>query len=234
MTNNIKQFECEQLAKIAQEYKDKGYSVLVNPSSSDLPSFLASASFQPDLLAKNSEENIIVEVKTQSSLRANLSEIQQLSQTIQSQPGWHFVLALRDLPRVELVLSEREPLTTQQMLKKISVVEKLLGSRHSLDDSDVKEALTLIWPTVETVLQQIAARNQITLQENRIAYLLENLTYLGLIEQDDFRVLWGTSELRRAITQNGSLDNHYVQELKQLPHTLRRLTAKQEMVAVVS
>ena len=51
---------------VAREYKKKGYEVVMEPGSSALPSFLAG--FRPDLLARNENETVVIEIKPQETL----------------------------------------------------------------------------------------------------------------------------------------------------------------------
>ena len=57
--------ENERASAIAAEYRRKGYEVIEQPSTEQLPDFLSG--YQPDLIVRKGDEAIIVEVKTRSS-----------------------------------------------------------------------------------------------------------------------------------------------------------------------
>ena len=58
--------EYRRLAKIAAEYAQQGYSVKLEPSSEDLPGFLAG--LQPDIIATRDNETLVVKVKSRRDI----------------------------------------------------------------------------------------------------------------------------------------------------------------------
>ena len=77
--------ERERASAIAAEYRRKGYEVIEEPSTEQLPDFLSG--YQPDLIVRKGDEAIIVEVKTRSSLAA-YPQIRELARTLEGEPGW--------------------------------------------------------------------------------------------------------------------------------------------------
>ena len=76
--------EHRRIRTVAQDYRDRGYDVIVQPGETDLPSFLFG--FQVDLYAQNSEDHVIVEVKTRTSL-AKSANLSRLAEVIQDRSG---------------------------------------------------------------------------------------------------------------------------------------------------
>ncbi|MCW3054239.1 MAG: hypothetical protein JWN14_3409, partial [Chthonomonadales bacterium] len=72
--------EHRRIRSVAQEYRDRGYDVVVQPGEADLPAFLSG--FQVDLYAQNSEDHVIVEVKTRTSL-AKSKDMSRLAEVIE-------------------------------------------------------------------------------------------------------------------------------------------------------
>ncbi len=58
--------ERERLIKLAEEYRDKGYEILIHPNLEDLPDFLRN--YRPDMIARREDEAVVIEVKSRSSL----------------------------------------------------------------------------------------------------------------------------------------------------------------------
>ena len=53
--------EARRVQELAQEYQDRGYQVTVGPEPGQLPEPLAR--FRPDLVARKSDDAVVVEVK---------------------------------------------------------------------------------------------------------------------------------------------------------------------------
>jgi len=81
--------EAQVIAKVADEYRRRGYEVDVMPSGPRLPEFLAG--FQPDLIARSSFESVVVEVQvgTRTSVVERLREV---AERVNAEPGWRFSL----------------------------------------------------------------------------------------------------------------------------------------------
>jgi REase_AHJR-like len=87
------QLEQQRLLRLAKEYRSKGYTVVINPSSTDLPSALASCSL--GLIAKNEAKTIAVEVRTRDSLTLNGSrDLRQIADKVHEIPNWEFELVV--------------------------------------------------------------------------------------------------------------------------------------------
>jgi hypothetical protein len=77
-----------RVQELAQEYQDRGYQVTVGPEPGQLPEPLAR--FRPDLVARKSDDAVVVEVKPRGSLSD--PELQKLAKIVREQPGWRFEL----------------------------------------------------------------------------------------------------------------------------------------------
>jgi REase_AHJR-like len=88
--------EHQRLLEVAREYRQRGYEVIIEPRSDQLPQFLAS--FRIDMLARGAEENVIVEVRTQESL-SDAPELDAVAQALYDKPSWRFELVVTN-PKV--------------------------------------------------------------------------------------------------------------------------------------
>jgi len=81
--------EREEIERIAQEYRDRGYAVAVHPRGDGLPSFLAGTS--PDLIAISEGEKVLIEVKWTTELRRS-PDLTDFAKRVEAHPGWRFEL----------------------------------------------------------------------------------------------------------------------------------------------
>lgn len=85
--------EHRRLLRLASEYRQKGYRVMIYPSPEVLPSTLANCSL--DLVAENGARVVAIEVRTRENLVLNGSEdLRRISESVQKLPGWEFELVV--------------------------------------------------------------------------------------------------------------------------------------------
>src|SRR6478672_7315459 len=92
----------ERLARVAKEYRSKGYQVSLSPQSADLP-------YTPDIIARNDNETVVIEVKSNLS---QVSRINRMAQAVQEHPGWRFELIIAKgkprTPSPQFLLTSKE------------------------------------------------------------------------------------------------------------------------------
>lgn len=85
--------ERRRLLKLAREYRQKGYDVIVHPAPEDLPSCLAKCPF--DLIAAKAEKVVAAEVRSRENLTLNGScDLRRMTDLIEQLPGWEFELVV--------------------------------------------------------------------------------------------------------------------------------------------
>jgi REase_AHJR-like len=100
MNRSIHQDEHEyrRLLRVAREYRQKGYHVVVRPSPDELPLALAKCPF--DMIAEGEGKKIAVEVRNKENLTLNGSEdLRRMTTLIEQEPGWELELVVTN-PRL--------------------------------------------------------------------------------------------------------------------------------------
>ena len=78
----FKEAEHERAKLLAKELEDQGYSVILEPDPSQIPFNIMN--YRPDLIAMDAAGNLIVEVRTRSDSRSQLSATSRLPRRCQS------------------------------------------------------------------------------------------------------------------------------------------------------
>ncbi|PSB10361.1 hypothetical protein C7B61_14795 [filamentous cyanobacterium CCP1] len=90
---NRSPLEHRRLLRLAKEYQEKGFEVILDPSPDDLPPDLAGCSL--DLVAVSTDKTIAAEVRSRETLALNGSEdLRHISEKVQMLPGWEFELVI--------------------------------------------------------------------------------------------------------------------------------------------
>ncbi|HVG07938.1 MAG TPA: hypothetical protein VNM67_09545 [Thermoanaerobaculia bacterium] len=207
--------ERQRIERVAEEYRTKGYEVLVEPSGSDLPPFLGD--HRPDLIARRGDERLVIELKPSPS-QAEPGRVRSLAERVQREPGWKLVLIALS-PAEELLPGEQ-----LSLLDSPEVEQHLAHARGLLEAGQPEAALLLAWAAVEARLRVLAKQEEIPLPRPGTLTLLRQLVSLGIIDREQHRVLSDAFKARSAVAhgfkpQSGIESN--VRSLLELSKTFR-------------
>jgi uncharacterized protein YutE (UPF0331/DUF86 family) len=134
--------ESDKAQEIALEFESKGYTVVIEPSSEDIPFELHD--YQPDLIALKGNGGVIVEIKA-SLKRLPVQKFHEISQHISSHQGWKFALVTLDDPVSKVMAIAETELPAQKVLKeKLKDIDTLLGMGM------LSNALVSLWIQIES------------------------------------------------------------------------------------
>lgn len=202
----------QAVARVAEDYRRRGYDVSVMPSGSDLPEFLAG--YQPDIIARGPNESVVVEVKvgTQTSVAERFREI---AERVNRQPGWRFSLAYIS-PSAPDQLTEGEPAPLPDLQKRARDADSLLQAGQP------EAAFLLFWSSLEGTLRVLGRRAQLPLENLPSSALIRELYSTGEISRDHFDTLMRLLPIRNRLVHGlvGSTENVNVEPLRGLVNTL--------------
>ncbi len=135
--------EFDQVRKLAHEYQEKGYEVLLQPSRSKTPKFLGD--FQPDLIALSDEDKVVVEVKTRKEL-AESPTIKRVAEAIEKMPGWRLELVL-------LPAKERKSAAQYKPLPKSKIRALIQKANKEIASGSYETAFPLLWIAAEAAVR---------------------------------------------------------------------------------
>jgi REase_AHJR-like len=214
METSIASAATRRVEQIANEYKDQGYEVLVEPQIPQLPGSLAG--FQPDLVVRRGAEVVVIEVKSRESLSD--PRLQALAEAVRRQPGWRFELVLL---KPELGPPGTREWSAEDVTDTLSQVETLLRSGHQ------EAALLLAWSAAEATLRLLAHKERLALEREDAPYLLKLLVSRGVFTRAQYDLLWDVLQSRNAVAHGlkpPELDPAKIRKLlKLLPRLIRAM-----------
>ncbi|MEG3436274.1 hypothetical protein V0288_04010 [Pannus brasiliensis CCIBt3594] len=180
----------EQLLKVANDYKAKGFEVIFQPQTEDLPDFMKN--YRPDLLARRGEESVIVEVKSRSSLdSATAQYLSSLSREIKKHPGWTFQLVMINPEKID---NNSEAVYSW----KLAEIEKKFANARQLIQYP-EAAILYLWSLIEALLRLLAEKEEVSIREVNPSYLIKKLTVEGVIDRNEYQMLTNAFSLRNAL-----------------------------------
>ena len=203
--------ESQVIAKVAEDYRRRGYDVEVQPRGRTLPEFLGG--FQPDLIARSAAESVVVEVKvgTRTSVAERLRDI---AKRVNSQPGWRFSLVF---------VSPDEPdEVSEAQSAPLSLLQERVQNAEALLQADQREAaFLLLWSAVEGALRLLGDRAQLPLASLPPSTLIRELYSAGEISREQFELLMRLLPMRNRLVHGfGSQEEVDVAQLRLLVQAL--------------
>ncbi len=202
--NNI-QREQRRIKELAREYEEKGFQVYIEPERDLLPDFLRD--YQPDLILKKGDLNVVVEVKTSETIK-NSEYLKELSAKINSIENWKFELVITN-PRVKdnLRSSKYQEFSLSEIENRINKLS------NSIDNNFLEPHFLFAWSLFEASSRAILKVEQPKVERklNPIANIKQLYSY-GIIGRIDYEWLNKISEIRNHIVHGHPIQNHLLKE----------------------
>lgn len=184
--------QLKRLFEVAQEYRAKGYRVVVGPAQSELPEFLRG--HDPDMIVLSENDNAVVEVKYRRAMMGT-NRLSRMAEAIEKQPGW----------RIELNLLPTDPAPEVPLPESTSIenVQELLVRAHT-SRSDL--ALINACAAIEHAFVIAARRADVELPLSSPTAALKTLYAYGLIGYDDYNKVEDAMRLRDDVVNGREKD----------------------------
>jgi len=191
MTRPIRS-EAEEIIRIADEYKGRGYRTIVQPAGNDLPDFLRS--IRPDLVAFGSDENVVFEIKVNEP-SAGDSKLQKLAKAVQKRPGWRFELVHvrgRRASGSQINVAGLAPMVISEASALLSAAKKLISSQPNA-------AFILSWSVVEAAVRRFLQNADVQPRASNMSTIFRQAYTSGLISWAELKSILKHLQTRNAL-----------------------------------
>lgn len=175
----------QKISELARDYERKGFRVIENPRQQDLPKFLKSAGYVPDLIARSSKRSVVIEVKSSETIRES-SSLKGIADIVNAQKGWEFVLVVTN--------PKEQPIRTASGEINIASIsdsfKKFISLSNRADFSIYSDMLFVYgWSVLEGLLLASLKEQELFLTSLKSrAVLRESFSY-GLLASNDYSLL---------------------------------------------
>lgn len=210
--------ERHALEPVADQYRQEGYTVVLRPTGSTLPGFLAG--FEPDMIARKNGEGVVVQVTLKEELRTE-PELSHLVGVVNAEPGWRFDLVVLNPKKWpdDVASAAAEPTDAD--------IHRLIHEASNLVHLQVpRAAFVTAWAAVEAAMREVARKQSIPLERNSPRFVLNTLYSEGVLSRADAERLQESLELRNAAIhglQPGALSPGHTEFLLELAKQLLEL-----------
>lgn len=197
MSKSSDQRERRRLLEVVREYKLKGYEVTINPNSEQLPPFIAS--FNPDAIATSENDNVVIEVSSNSS-KKEVGSLAPLAEVVEREPNWRFELVVTNSAQPSLPPS----LSSNEIKASIHSARNLfqLGREKSTEEKSalIKAALVTAWAALEALLRSWIGEEMMSQAKNLspIAFVKTGFSD-GIISASEYDILLAVANARNKV-----------------------------------
>jgi hypothetical protein len=210
--------EIQMITEAADNYRTRGYSVLVHPQGTDLPDFLKR--FSPDLIARSPLESVVVEVASHSTLK-DLKSLPEIAQAIQTRPGWRLELIIIPQHDAPAINPQSPSLSSENADESIS------RARILLEHGAINPSFLTAWAAAEILLNQIIKKEDLTPARHTAAAHLKTLFSQGLLSESQYSGWLNALETRNSLVHratNTKISADIAQQLLVLTEELREVS----------
>ncbi len=196
------------IAEVALEYQQQGYVVTVAPESSQLPDFLSS--FPIDLLARNADETVVIEVR----IRASLTEapaLNAIAKAVEGKSHWRFDLVVINPDNYQYLR-----FGDSALLEQSEIYYRLTEARQLAAQEYGEAAILLAWSALEAILRHLAEAEQLMDEEENFAQVLKNLFTYGWLNKEQLQILQKGLQSRDVISHGYKLQESAPRILKDM------------------
>lgn len=213
MSVSASNLERTKVVELAREYKSLGYRVLTGPTGADIPAFLRSINYWPDLIVMSERENIVIEVRSRESIK-DAENLAKVSELIEQHENWEFLLVYTN-PR------RKRGLTVSPETQEGGTIHDTLSSVKTWVDEDKSAqariaALLLLWSVLEASVTITLSREIDKRPERTPLGLIRDATIAGIISADALHFLERIMEVRNSAAHGNLSQLVSAEDLKEL------------------
>ncbi len=161
----------KSVSKIAEKYRQAGYTVLVDPEPEDIPFDLGT--YRPNLIVKKNEaEGYIIEFNG-SGRQTSIDRLKEIAEIVSENTGWRFLLITEEDALLKDNSNEVNLLSWQQIFTKKTQSEGLI----SLGENE--GAFLLLWVIIEALLRRRAEEVSIPIERSPTVSLIKHMYSQG-------------------------------------------------------
>lgn len=180
--------ERRKLKELASDYRKRGYEVFVEGTLPDDVSQVV-GSWRPDLVARNENETVVIEVKTKVTVKSEGAQLRGLANRISSSPGWRFEVVYSN-PRAQSSQPPEAPAEWPQRGDERTWWERIEIATKLATEPDQGPAILVLWSGAEPLLRAAMKEAGFTTpREDSARSLVKRLYSYGLANRKELSAL---------------------------------------------
>ncbi len=221
MKKNAKRRESEKAREIVKEYSKKGFDVILNPSKEQLPIELQNLSYLPDIIAKSDKINLIIEIKTASTIQDDMSFLTVVDK-LKKIENWEFEFIYTNPTNINKSKNNIPyDFTYEEVQNNIDRVEKFISIETNSEFTDL--GLILGWNTIISVLKMYINNDEKYNNQYPDSSLIRDAVMLGILSSEEQDYLKELMIKRNKVAHAGNIVTVSINELEKLVRFSKKL-----------
>jgi hypothetical protein len=168
----------KSVSKIAEKYRQAGYTVLLDPEPEDIPFDLGT--YRPNLIVKKNEaEGYIIEFNA-SGRQKSIDRLKEIAEIVSENTGWRFLLITEEDALLKDNSNEVNLLSWQQIFTRKTQGERLISSGEN------EGAFLSLWGTIEALLRRRAEEVSIPIERFPPVSLIKHMYSQGELSIEEY------------------------------------------------
>lgn len=166
------------VSKIAEKYRQEGYTVLVDPEPEDIPFDLGT--YRPNLIAKKNEaEGYIIEFNA-AGRQPSIDRLREIAEIVSENTGWSFLLITEEDALLKDNAKQVNLLSWEQIFSRRTQSERLI----SLEENE--GAFLSLWGILEALLRRRAEEVTIPIERFPTVSLIKHMYSPGELSIEEY------------------------------------------------
>lgn len=175
---NTKFIHDRLVSKIAEKYRQEGYTVFFEPKSEDIPFDLGT--YRPDLMVKRNEtDGYIIEFKV-TARQTPVERFREIADKVSRHTGWRFLLITGEDALLKDNAKEEKLLSWEQIIRIKSQGERLISL------GETEGAFLSLWVIIEALLRRRAEQVNIPIERFPPLSLIKQMYSQGEISIEEY------------------------------------------------
>jgi len=211
-----------QPADQGHEYRERGFEVVVAPKRDEVPSFLRSYSYLPDMVATSPVESVVIEVKSRKTMR-DAKNFAAIADHVREQDGWDFMLVYTN-PRQKPGPATQRAKQSKETIHELISWAKERANRGS--QTSRLAALLLLWSAFEAVTTRALSPRGKNARPRMPIGLIRDAAIEGMISKDSRDFLERLIEKRNEVAHGNLSESVSSDELTRLIDACEEILAQ--------
>lgn len=168
----------KSVSKIAEKYRQAGYTVLVDPEPEDIHFDLGT--YRPNLIVKKNEaEGYIIEFNGYGR-QISIDRLKEIAEIVSENTGWRFLLITEEDALLKDNAKEVNLLSWEQIFSRITQSQRLI----SLEENE--GAFLSLWGIIEALLRRRAEEVTIPIERFPTVSLIKHMYSQGELSIEEY------------------------------------------------
>jgi hypothetical protein len=203
-----KHLEESYLLQLAQQYREQGYQVFIEPRAIGLEGI--PDTWRLDIVAHKEQETVVVEITSRQRMDEQPGRLTALAEAVQRRSGWRLETIIVNEPTDQGISADLPFLSYDEIVQQLDSAKAFFGSNQ------LTNAFQVSWLALKAITRYLLEGEEPDYRPTNLITALKTLIAFAYLTQDDYSVLEHGIKIQRQLDQQEpipDLDGAFVGKL---------------------